>query len=158
MAYETIEARVTRLKALRDRPKIVRRLVVYKSPPFARFAKNTIATIKHRVLKTGIPFTIETDDVERILAEQNWKCAVSGIQFEEPRKERHPFAPSIDRIRPALGYVPGNIRAVCLIVNYAMHGWGERALIELIARWNTEGTKDMLRRAERRYRTATPID
>jgi hypothetical protein len=38
------------------------------------------------------------------------------------------MGPSLDRIIPNLGYVPGNLRIVSNFVNIAMNEWGEEAL------------------------------
>jgi hypothetical protein len=52
---------------------------------------------------------------------------------ERGKYRKDPFGPSLDRITPALGYVDGNLRVVCNIVNSAMNEWGTEALRELIA-------------------------
>ena len=68
--------------------------------------------------KMGIPFTLKVKDVESV-----WtgKCAVTGLPFElvNPTAKRgpRPFSPSLDRIQPELGYVPGNVRFVLQCVN-----------------------------------------
>lgn len=67
--------------------------------------------------KRGIPFTLKVADAKAV-----WtgKCAITGLLFDMrtglgagPR----PFSPSLDRIVPSLGYVPGNIRFVLQCVN-----------------------------------------
>lgn len=69
--------------------------------------------------------------------QQEWKCAISGIQFglwgDGGNPENKPFRPSLDRIVPAEGYKPGNVRIVCEIVNLAMNVWGEEPLKKLVA-------------------------
>jgi hypothetical protein len=37
----------------------------------------------------------------------------------------NPFAPSIDRINPSIGYTKDNIRLVCASVNFALNEFGE---------------------------------
>ncbi len=44
-------------------------------------------------------------------------------------------APSLDRIIPAHGYVPGNIRVICRAMNCAMQEWGEDAVWEMFQNW-----------------------
>ena len=34
-----------------------------------------------------------------------------------------PFGPSLDRIVPELGYIPSNVRVVCLMVNLGINEW-----------------------------------
>jgi hypothetical protein len=75
--------------------------------------------------------TLTAHDIDKLLVDQNWCCAVSGIQFEPPRGKRQPFGPSIDRIVAGTRYEVGNIRLVCNIVNFAMNEWGEDALWKL---------------------------
>lgn len=38
---------------------------------------------------------------------------------------KHPFAPSLDRISSRGGYTAGNVRLVCIAVNFGMGQWGE---------------------------------
>lgn len=67
------------------------------------------------------------------MEEQRWRCAVSGIRFMTAQKSDSPFQPSLDRIEARNGYVAGNVRIVCYIVNLAMNKWGEKPL-RLLAR------------------------
>lgn len=65
-----------------------------------------------------------------LLEQQGFVCAVTGvpIDFAADRPEagkRKPWAPSLDRITPSLGYVPGNVRVTTVAANYAMNEWGE---------------------------------
>jgi hypothetical protein len=78
------------------------------------------------------PYGITPQFVERLMAEQGYCCAVSGIVFDDKFSYRNPFAPSLDQIRPGAGYLPGNVRVVLVIVNTAMNGWGEEPLLRLI--------------------------
>lgn len=95
-----------------------------------------------------IPFAIDKYFIDQLFHDQKFRCAVSGIPFEKPRSgkgknPRHPFGPSLDRIKPDLGYVPGNLRLVCLIVNLAMANWGEKYLHELVLAMSTERFKNV---------------
>jgi hypothetical protein len=42
-----------------------------------------------------------------------------------------PFSPSLDRIDCTQGYVAGNVRLVCLIVNFALNTFGDDAFLEM---------------------------
>lgn len=71
---------------------------------------------KARAKKKGIPFNIELDDI--VIPE---KCPVLGVPFTfEPdptRKNKFDFLPSIDRLKPELGYVKGNINVMSARAN-----------------------------------------
>jgi hypothetical protein len=87
-----------------------------------------------RAATNGLPFTLTPADISD-LTRAATKCSVTGIffSFEKPAGAyRRPFAPSVDRIKGALGYVPGNVRLVCTIANLAMNEWGETVLREFI--------------------------
>lgn len=61
-------------------------------------------------------------------------CELSGLQIERvaPGAYRtHPFAPSLDRIEPGLGYVKSNVRLVCFAVNRARSDWGDEVLMKI---------------------------
>jgi hypothetical protein len=81
-------------------------------------------------------FAIRPADLLMAWRQAGGRCAVSGIDFDLDAvmsRRRAPFAPSLDRIDSSLGYVPGNIRLVCQIVNFAMNEWGEAPLRRLAA-------------------------
>jgi len=61
--------------------------------------------------KRGIPFEI-TDDWAR--ARWTGRCEITTLDFVRGGKGHgpHPFSPSLDRIDPKLGYVPGNARFI----------------------------------------------
>ena len=58
---------------------------------------------------------------------QNKKCTLTKIDFvfEKVKTSKRPFAPSIDRVDSTLGYVKGNVRLVCTIVNIALNEFGD---------------------------------
>lgn len=82
----------------------------------------------------GMPFEITQADVDALAAEADGRCQITGIAFDYlPRdgKAKRPFAPSLDRIDPTVGYLPDNIRLVCVAVNLAMNEWGVEVLLEI---------------------------
>lgn len=86
-----------------------------------------------RAIAKDVPFAIDAHVIDRLLVDQRWKCAVSAVELNAPGgSTKDPFGPSLDRIVPSLGYVPGNVRVVCNIVNSAMSDWGEAALLVLL--------------------------
>jgi len=68
---------------------------------------------KHRAKKKGIPFTIEVTDI--VIPDV---CPFFNEPFVfEFVGSPHPFAASLDRIEPELGYVKGNIQVVSNLAN-----------------------------------------
>jgi len=63
------------------------------------------------------------------------RCAVSGLPFSLAEighgRARRPFAPSLDRIDPALGYTPENLRLVCVAANFGMNAWGQEVYLHV---------------------------
>jgi hypothetical protein len=82
-----------------------------------------------------LEFTLPRDDVLDLLEDCRWRCAVTRTPFSMdvcgPRNQR-PFAPSLDRIDNARGYIPGNVRIVCVAANIAMNTWGEGVLLRML--------------------------
>lgn len=70
------------------------------------WAANSCYQIKYRARKAGIPFGMSPEDIPLPAA-----CPVFGTPFVLG-KHLHPRSPTVDRIRPALGYVAGNVRVI----------------------------------------------
>lgn len=67
---------------------------------------------------------------------QRGRCAVSGVVMDLPRngqawerRTRDPWKPSLDRLDPEQGYVPGNVRFVCVMANLARGRFTDAALV-----------------------------
>lgn len=71
--------------------------------------KRIHSRVKSRAKRLGIPFTITVDDIVVPSI-----CPVLGIEIsvKHGRKGMHPNSPSLDRIDPYKGYVPGNVRVI----------------------------------------------
>ena len=81
--------------------------------------------------RKGKEFTVTVDHVIELASANNMRCMVSGTPFsldKDKQTGRRPLAPSIDRIDSSIGYIPENVRVVCMITNYAMNVWGESYL------------------------------
>lgn len=74
----------------------------------------------------GREVTIALGELERLWVECDGRCALTKIPFDLTpfAGKRRPFAVSLDRIDPMIGYTSGNCRLVCASVNYAMSDWG----------------------------------
>ena len=67
------------------------------------------AAAKKRAAEKGVPFAITHDDI--VIPED---CPVLGIKLERAvgKSVLHAASPTLDKIIPALGYVPGNIAVI----------------------------------------------
>ncbi len=76
--------------------------------------RRMVTSARHRAKKKGVPFSLTEDDIviPRV-------CPVLGTPFvigKTPRGATN-HSPSLDRIIPALGYVPYNVRVVSHLAN-----------------------------------------
>lgn len=97
-----------------------------------------LAMAKNRAKTKELPFNITLEYLEELWEEGNGYCALSGIPIELGRAEFgkvHPYAPSIDREVPSLGYVKGNVRIVCYQMNVALSEFGLSQFEELVQRY-----------------------
>lgn len=69
--------------------------------------KNLLRSARFRAKKKGVPFNLEATDI--IIPEV---CPVLGMPLTTQNDKQRDSSPSIDRIRPSLGYVKGNIEIV----------------------------------------------
>jgi hypothetical protein len=75
--------------------------------------RNSFFNAKKRSKKTGVPFTITESGF--IVPEI---CPILGIKLEKGRINGSlDTSPSLDKIRPELGYVPGNIAVISYRAN-----------------------------------------
>lgn len=65
-----------------------------------------------RAKKLELPFTITIDDI----VIPNF-CPILGIELKKGEGKSHDNSPSLDRIIPSLGYVPGNIQVISYRAN-----------------------------------------
>lgn len=69
-----------------------------------------LSSAKSRAKKYGIPFDLVLDDIYIPKS-----CPVFGVPFESGfgKGKPNPNSPSLDRMVPEKGYVPGNIMVIC---------------------------------------------
>jgi hypothetical protein len=99
-----------------------------------RLASRLISGARFRAARRGLSFTIGPEDVERMLTEQDRRCAVSGLEFsfkDYPATVRHPFGPSIDRKSSEGGYDRSNVRLVCAAANIGLGQWGDEVFLAI---------------------------
>jgi hypothetical protein len=72
----------------------------YKRNPI----KVMIISAKHRAKRDNVPFALAEKDI--VIPDV---CPILGIKLHAGDRRNHDYAPTVDKIDPALGYVPGNI-------------------------------------------------
>lgn len=98
---------------------------------FHHYFETWLRSGRGRARKRGHTFNVDADYLTNLVIEQNYRCAVSGLEFEMKLSRRHPFSASVDRIHNDRGYERGNVRVVCLIVNLARSNFGDDALLRM---------------------------
>ena len=66
-----------------------------------------LSTTKCRAKRKGIPFSITLEDI--IIPKY---CPVLGLKLERGKGKHQDNSPALDKIIPALGYVPGNVEII----------------------------------------------
>ena len=96
---------------------------------------------KNRAVKQKVPFALTETLLETLLAPMT--CSATGLPLSwdwDGNGRANPWAPSIDRLVAAEGYVPGNVRIVCWIYNSAKLDWPEGLVLRMArALVNKEG-------------------
>lgn len=86
--------------------------------------RRMLADAKARAKKGSFPCTIELQDV--FIPNE---CPLLNVPFQR----KGPYAPSLDKIIPALGYVPGNVLVISCRANSIKHNATLEELQKLIA-------------------------
>jgi hypothetical protein len=80
---------------------------------FENKLKSLLYVAKRRAKRKGIDFAVTRDDFEKMT-----HCPLLGIEFcFSNGREDKANSPSIDRIDPSLGYVPGNVWIISMRAN-----------------------------------------
>lgn len=93
------------------------------------WTERAIASAKIRAFKKGIPFAITKADLT--IPEF---CPILGIRLSLSKSVATGNSPSLDRINPKLGYVPGNVAVISYRANM-IKSCGTAAEHERIAQW-----------------------
>lgn len=71
-----------------------------------------------RARKFEVPYALDVEFMTCLLQLQGARCALTGVSLTFTKGRGHqPTNASVDRIRPELGYVPGNVQLVAYHVN-----------------------------------------
>lgn len=76
---------------------------------------------RDRARAKGLPFSITIEDVVIPAV-----CPLLGISIEPGDGKLHANSPSLDRLRPELGYVPGNV----IVISYRANAIKQNATPE----------------------------
>jgi len=89
-----------------------------------------------RAKKKGLPFDLY-DHKELLLARFKNGCELTGLPFDFETVGRGGKwnSPSIDRIKPELGYVYTNVRIILWSLNKAFSNWGEDQFEQVARAW-----------------------
>lgn len=81
--------------------------------PDRKLASIMLASAKYRAKRDGCPFSITLDDI--VIPQF---CPILGHPLEKSTEGRAKLtSPSLDKVIPALGYVPGNVRVISVEAN-----------------------------------------
>jgi hypothetical protein len=93
--------------------------------------KKMLNRAKARAKKNNIPFSITEKDI--VIPET---CPVMGIKLEHHRGRSGAYknSPSLDRIVPEKGYVPGNVRVISQLANQCKGNASQEEMLAF-AKW-----------------------
>lgn len=77
--------------------------------------------IKYSAKERNIQFDVSLEYLSNLLVQQNFKCALSGIELTygyTGRKNKHRLTLSLDRIDSTKGYIEGNVQWVHKNINF----------------------------------------
>lgn len=97
------------------------------------------STAKSRAASKGLEFSISIKDIEKLITDQDNKCALTGVELnwkweKMGRRICPPDRASLDRIDSTKGYVPGNIQLVTDIVNRCKNAYSQPEFLEMCRR------------------------
>lgn len=84
---------------------------------------------KSRAKKLGVPFAISESDI--VIPK---RCPALDLELKVGAGRMHPNSPTLDRLVPARGYVPGNIAVISWRANCIKHNATFLEVV-LLARW-----------------------
>lgn len=100
--------------------------------PAKVWARYAVKDAKKRALKKGIPFDISIDYVRTLLVEH---CPVFGTPFKYGGNGGiKPESPALDRIKPELGYVEGNVHIISVKANNIKSAYKSQDIMR-VATW-----------------------
>lgn len=103
--------------------------------PHERALRWMHARAKHRARRADIPFSISIDDVAKVWP-LDGRCPALGMELKRGvgAGNLQPGSPSLDRLVPELGYVPGNIAVISHLANKIKNN-ATSAQVRAVADW-----------------------
>ncbi len=105
-----------REKRKQDRPRFnaLRSASRSRRPWQVRYQNDVVRWTRERAKTSGAEWSLSREFIKALWEQQDGKCALSGFEFRpvEEKGKSTMFSPSLDRIRPDGGYVPGNVRLI----------------------------------------------
>lgn len=102
--------------------------------------QDLLRNAKKNAKARGLDITLTIDDLKELAELSQGRCMLTGLSFEHGAEDtlkgsnsrrKRVWAPSLDRIDSAAGYVPGNVRLVCMAVNAALQEFGDAVLMRI---------------------------
>lgn len=112
-----VEAKTYRESVANDPNYREKRRIYTKAYRAENRERRMLSDAKARASKGGFPCTIELHDI--FIPDS---CPLLNVPFQR----KGPYAPSLDKLIPALGYVPGNV----LVVSYRANAIKHNATLE----------------------------
>lgn len=89
-----------------------------------------LRSAKRRASKVGVAFAITSQDILNVWPSDNM-CPILRVPFSKKRM----FSPSLDRLRPVEGYVPGNIAVISRKANGMKQNETDPEVFRRLATW-----------------------
>lgn len=97
-----------------------------------------VSTAKRNAKNKKLEFDLDVDYIKQLWENQNGKCFYTGLPMllaaHNHLKEFKPDYASLDRIDSSKGYIKGNVKFVCLSINYAKNSFSEEDFVGFLKR------------------------
>lgn len=116
--------------------------------------RDRLGVMRRRAASKGLPFDLTLDWALSACERQEFRCALTGIEFFAPHDGgtfMNPYAPSIDRIDPRGGYTQSNARIIVCALNMMLGEWGVEVFERVANSYRYQANK-----AARQSRTFVP--
>jgi hypothetical protein len=93
---------------------------------FAGLLMPAFKSARKRAYENAWAFTLDFDALLEVAARQQFKCCLTGLEFQAKWKpgRKNPYGVSIDRVDCSRGYEPDNVRLVLFAANVLLLDWG----------------------------------